>query len=105
MPPRMSYRWPQEPQHLAGPQPYPNKSTRSLGLSWKRSSCPSSTRHSVNLCPARRWWMRGPRGAAIETGTHVAAVGGAGHTARLALVESQIEHRMFYLDAHIGLRP
>jgi len=54
---------------------------------------------------AGRRWLRGPRLAAVVASPDLAAVGSARHPARLALVESKLEHRMWNQRADIDLGP
>src|ERR1700693_54557 len=65
----------------------------------------SAAGQGIDLRAAGRRRLRRPGLAGIEAGPHLAAVGGAGHAARLAFIEGDLEHRVRHWAADIDLRP
>src|SRR6266851_5462068 len=65
----------------------------------------SAAREGVDLGPARRRLVGDPALTAVEARIDLAAVGGARHTLRLALVEGEREHRMRRLEPHLDPAP
>src|SRR5262249_4548851 len=60
----------------------------------------SAPREGVDLSATRRCGVGDPSLAAVEAGIDLAAVGGARHALRLALVEGEREHRVRRLGPH-----
>src|SRR5215469_9161925 len=64
-----------------------------------------ATHQRIDLRAAGRGRLRYPGLAGVAARPHLAAVGGAGHQARLTLVEGDLEHRVRHRSTDIDLGP